>query len=158
MTFIIAFLVIISVLFIVAYISNRRFGVRGLALAAGAMIASLWVSDLTPLIAQAGFVLVQPPLEAVVAVILTLLPALLLLSSGQPNKSTIQRIFGALLFALLAVALLLESIGAALVVENPGDQLYAFMVQYRDVIITICLILATIDLALTKIPKVSSKH
>jgi hypothetical protein len=158
MTFIIAFLVIISVLFIIAYFSNRRFGVRGLALAAGAMISSLWVSDLTPLIAQAGFVLVRPPLESVVAVIVTLLPAVLLLSSGQPNKSTLPRIFGALLFALLAVALLFQPIVAALVIETPGDQLYAFLIQYRDVIITICLIAATIDLALTKIPKIPTKH
>ncbi|MDB5167754.1 MAG: conserved rane protein of unknown function [Candidatus Saccharibacteria bacterium] len=158
MTFIVAFLVIISVLFVIAYISNRRFGIRGLALVSGAMISSLWVSDLTPLIAQAGLVLVQPPLETVVSVTLTLLPAMLLLSSGQQNKSTIRRILGALLFALLAVSLLLTPIGAALVVENPGDQLYMFMVQYRDAIITICLIAATIDLAFTKIPKIPTKH
>jgi len=122
------------------------------------MLATLWVGDLTPIIAQAGFELSTPPLESVVAVVLTLLPALLLLSNGQPNKSTLRRIVGSLLFALLAIVLLLEPIGAALVIDGLGGQVYTSLTQYRVVIITACLVGAILDLAFTKIPKIPSKH
>ncbi|MET0979928.1 MAG: hypothetical protein ABWX90_01580 [Candidatus Saccharimonadales bacterium] len=158
MTFIMILLSMVVALFVLAFITNRRFGIRGLALATGAMIATLWVGDLTPIIAQAGFALSTPPLESVVAVVLTLLPAILLILSGQPNKSILRRVVGSLLFVLLAVVLLLEPIGAALVIEGPGDQLYALLTQYRVVIITVCLIVAILDLAFTKIPKIPSKH
>ena len=158
MTSLIVIIVIAVVLFSLGFITNRRFGLRGLALAAGAMIATLWVGDLTPIIARTGFELSTPPLESVIAVVLTLLPAFLVLSSGQPNKSKLQRTFGSLLFALLAVTLLLEPIGAALVIESPGDKLYAFMAEYRVVTITACLIAAILDLIFTKTPKIPSKH
>jgi hypothetical protein len=158
MTYIVLLLSLIAVLFVIAFISNRRFGVRGLALATGAMLATLWVGDLTPLIAQAGFTLSTPPLESVISVVLTLLPALILLRSGQSNQATFSRALGALLFAVLAVTLLLEPISTALIIEKPGDQLYTFIAQYRVVIITACLLVAILDLVLTKIPKISSKH
>jgi hypothetical protein len=158
MTFIVLLLSMVAVLFILAFMTNRRFGVRGLALAAGAMIATLWVSDLTSIIVQAGFELSTPPLKSVVAAVVTLLPVLLLLSSGHPTKSMLQRVFGSLLFAVLAITLLLEPIGAALVIDGPGQQVYALLTQYRVVIITICLIVAIFDLAFTKIPKIPSKH
>lgn len=158
MTSVVLLLSMIAVLFVIAFMRNRRFGARGLGLAAGAMIATLWVGDLTPIIAQAGFELSTPPLESVVAVALTLLPALLLLSSGQPNTTAVRRIVGAALFALLAVTLLIEPLREALVIEGPGNQVYALLAQYRVVIITACLIVAILDLASTKTPKISSKH
>jgi hypothetical protein len=158
MTFVVVLLLIAAALFIAAFITKRRFGVRGLALAAGAMLATLWVGDLTPIIAQAGFVLVKPPLESVVAAAVTLLPALLLLSSGPSYKSTGSRAIGALLFALLAIVLLLEPIQSAFIIDGSGEQVVAFLSEYRIVIITACLAVAILDLFVTKIPKFSSKH
>src|SRR3954465_8231908 len=120
MSFLIIFLIIIGILFATAYFTKRRFGVLGLALAAGAMLSTLWVGDLTPIIAQAGIVLVKPPLESVVSAALILLPALLLLSSGPSYKSQVQRLVGAGAFAVLAAALLLDPLGSALVIDGVG--------------------------------------
>lgn len=158
MTFVTIFLLLLTGLFALAFFTKRRFGVLGLALVAGAMVSSLWVADLTPVVAQAGFMLVKPPLESVVAASLTLLPAVLLLMSGPSYRLGWQRVVGALLFAVLAAVLLLEPLGSALIIEGPGKQLYDFFVQNHVVIITVCVTLAIFDLLVTKTPKVPSKH
>jgi hypothetical protein len=158
MTFVTIFLLLVAGLFALAFFTKRRFGVLGLALVAGAMVSSLWVADLTPVVAQAGFVLVKPPLESVVAASLTLLPALLLLMSGPSYRAGWQRIMGALLFAVLAAVLLLEPLGSALIIEGPGEQLYSFFTHNSVIIITVCVVLALVDLLLTKTPKIPSKH
>jgi hypothetical protein len=158
MTFTIIFLLLIALLFGVAFFRKRRFGILGLALAAGAMLSALWVGDLTPIIAQTGFVLITPPLESVVAATLTLLPAMLLLSNGPIYHSTLQRVIGASLFAILATTLLLEPLGSALIINGTGKEVYDFFVANRVVIITVCLAVAIIDLLFTKTPKIPSKH
>jgi len=158
MTFVTIFLLLLAALFTLAFFTRRRFGVLGLALATGALISGLWVADLTPVVAQAGFVLIKPPLESVVAASLTLAPALLLLMSGPSYRSSWQRAFGAVLFAVLAAVLLLEPLGSALIIDGPGEQLYKFFVTNRVIIITVCVGMALIDLLLTKTPKMPSKH
>lgn len=158
MNFIIIFSVFLLLLFGVTYLTKRRFGVMGLALAAGAMLSSLWVGDLTPIIASTGVELVRPPLESVVSAALILLPALLLITSGPAYHKAPQRVLGALLFAVFAGVLLLEPFGSALIIEGVGQQVYLFLVQHRQIIITLCLVVAIIDLLLTKTHKPLKKH
>jgi hypothetical protein len=146
------------VLFATAFFTKRRFGVLGLALAAGAMLSTIWVGDLTPIIANAGIILVQPPLQSVVSAGLILLPAVLLLSSGPVYKATYMRVIGAAAFAVLAVALLLEPLGSGLVIDGIGRLVYDFFTQYRVLIITACLALAVLDLLMAKTPKISREH
>lgn len=158
MTFVMIFLLLIMTLFAIAFLTKRRYGVLALGLAAGAMLSTLWVGDLTPIIAQAGFVLVRPPLESVVASLLTLLPAMLLMVNGPAYHKAFQRTAGALLFAVLATVLLLEPLGAALIIEGAGKEVYDFLVTNRIAIITVCLIAAIMDILFTKTSKISSKH
>lgn len=158
MSFFLIFLIGIALLFVLAYSTKRRFGVLGLALAAGAMLSSLWVGSLTPIIANAGVVLVQPPLESVVAACLILLPAVLLLFSGPTYKSHVQRIVGAGAFALLAISLLLEPLGAVLGVNSMARPAYDQLVKYHAIIITACLALAVFDLLTTKTPRHKGKE
>jgi hypothetical protein len=161
MSFVVIFLIVIAALFGLAFFTKRRFGVLGLALAAGAMLAAVWTGDLTPVIAKAGIVLVAPPLASVVAAGLTLLPAICLLLSGPTYKAMPQRIGGALAFAILAVALLLDPLGSALVIEGVGKSVYTYMVEHRTLIITAGLVLAVIDVFITRTPnhaKTPSRH
>lgn len=153
MSFLVIFLIVIAALFALAYMTKRRFGVLGLALAAGAMLSELWVGNLTPIIASAGVVLVQPPLESVVSAGLILLPAILLLFSGPVYKGKVQRIIGSIAFAVLATALLLPPLGSALVIDDTARPIYDTFVQYRPAIITATLIYALADLLITKTPK-----
>lgn len=158
MSFLIVFLIGIGLLFILAYMTKRRFGVLGLALAAGAMVSSLWVGSLTPIIARAGIVLVQPPLQSVVAAALILLPAVLLLSSGPTYRSGLQRILGSTAFALLAISLLLEPLGTVLGIDGVARPAYDQLVRYHAVIVTACLAFAVFDLLTTKTPRHKSKE
>jgi hypothetical protein len=152
MSFVMIFLIVIALLFAAAFFTKRRFGVLGLALAAGAMLSTLWVGDLTPIIANAGIQIIKPPLSSVVSAALILLPAFLLFWSGPTYKTMVQRVVGALAFAGLAIALLLEPLGSALVIDNTGKPVYEFFVQYRAIIVTAGLTLAVVDLLFTKTP------
>ena len=142
----IVFLVAIAVLFLIAFMTKRRFGVLGLALAAGSMLSELWAAKLTPLVAEAGVTVDQPPLITVVAVVLVLLPAVLLLFSGPSYHDQTKRIVGAFLFAALAFALLIEPLGSALVLQDQGRQVYDFFAENRVYIVTAGLVIAIIDL------------
>jgi hypothetical protein len=157
-SFLVIFLILIGALFATAFFTKRRFGVLGLALAAGAMLSTLWVGDLTPIIAKAGIEIIKPPLGSLVSAGLIVAPALVLLFSGPTYKTMRQRIIGAAAFAVLATSLLLEPLGSALVIEGVGKTVYDFFVQYHASIITAALVLAVLDLLVTKTPRGHKEH
>lgn len=142
----IVFGIVLLLLFGLAYVTKRRFGVLGLALAAGSMLSELWAAQLTPLVREAGLVVQSPPLITVVSVALVLLPAVFLLFSGPSYRDTGRRVLGAFLFAALAFALLIEPLGSALVLQAEGRTIYEFFSDNRVYIVTIGLIIAVVDL------------
>jgi len=159
MNVIIVYAVALVALFVLAYVTKRRFGVLGLALAAGAMLSSLWADQLTPLVQQHGFDLTTPPLLTVVSVVLVLLPALLLLLSGPTYHKKVEQVIGALLFSLLAVALLVEPLGSSLALQGDSLQVYNWFMEHRVWLVTLGLVAALVDLLFAKTPKHSkSKH
>lgn len=158
MSFVVIFVSIMVVLFALAFVTKRRFGVLGLALVAGAMLSNLWADTLTPLVAHTGVTLTMPPLAAVVAAGLIVLPAILLLMSGPTYHKMPHRIVGSLAFALLGVTLLLDPLGSALVIDGIGRSVYDSLVQYHVAIITAAMIAALLDIITTKTPKPIAKH
>lgn len=156
------FVIIVVALFVIAFATKRRFGVLGLALAAGAMLSSLWTKELTPLVEQSGVVSITlPPLASLVAAALVLLPAVLLFFSGPVYKDKGSRVIGSLAFSVLALALLLEPLGSALVLQDIGKQIYDFFVENKVYIVTAGLVFALFDILATKTPrhhKESLKH
>lgn len=158
MSFLVVMAIVAAALFITVYITKRRLGVLGLALAAGAILSNLWVGDLTPLVAQAGIEIVRPPLSSVVATVVTLLPAVILLFGGPAYKTTWQRILGSALFAMLAITLLLEPLGAALVIDDKAKPVFDFLQRYQNIFITTGLTLAILDLLTTRNPRGHREH
>jgi len=146
-----------AALFFAVFLSKRRFGVLGLSLAAGSLLSEYWVGDLTPWVAENGITVDRPPLESIVAVVLTLLPSLFLLISGPSYKNKIQRIVGAAAYALLAVALLLSPLHDALIFKGASIDAYELLVLYQVPIISVCLILAVFDLMAVRSPKHHSR-
>lgn len=149
---------IFILLFAGAFISKRRFGLLGLALTAGATLSVMWIDTAGLVVASTGLVRDTPLTEAVILSLIVLLPALLLLFHGYSYKSLFSRIIGSFLFALLALAFLVEPIGHVLVLEGLGAEVYQQIVTYKDVIISAGVILAVIDLFLTKPAHVSEKE
>lgn len=142
----IVFGVVLLLLFGLAFFTKRRFGVLGLALAAGSMLSELWAAQLTPVVRDAGLIVQNPPLITIVSVVLVLLPAVFLLFSGPSYHTMSKRVIGAFLFAALAFALLIEPLGSALVLQAEGRTIYEFLNDNRVYIVTVGLILAVFDL------------
>lgn len=148
-------------LFVASFVTRRRYGVLGLALAAGATLSGLWTAELTPLLQKLGMAQVGISLDVIAAVGLVLLPAILLLLSGPTYQKSHGRIVGSLMFALLALAFSIEALGPLLVLQGWEQNLYDFIAANRTLIVTAGLGVAIFDLLTTKTPKPvadSGKH
>lgn len=145
--------IVVGALFATAYFTRRRFGVLGLALCAGFLLSMMWTDDVTPLVKQAGIVLLTPPLSSVVAATLILLPAVFLLFSGPTNRHKWHRIFGAAAFALMATSFLLTPLGNGMNLDDNTQQIYTTLINNRNLIITAGIAYSLFDLITYKPPK-----
>lgn len=144
---------LVGALFALAYFSRRRFGTLGLALCAGFLLSTMWAADVTPLIRKAGIVFSTPPLSSVVAAVIILLPALILMLGGPTYKKHGHRLIAAGAFALLATSFLLSPLGSSMNMDGSAKQIYKFLVDNRNIIITLAIVYALFDLASYKPPK-----
>ncbi|MFZ1250103.1 MAG: hypothetical protein WAR37_01510 [Candidatus Microsaccharimonas sp.] len=151
------FVVVAIVLFVCAFISKRRFGLLGLALTAGATLSTIWSYDAGLVVSSTGLVPEGVVTQAVTQSLVVLLPAILLLFHGYAYKNMPSRILGSLMFTLLALAFLVEPIGYALPLADFGATVYAWITEYKDIIISVGVVLAVIDLFFTKRVKHTEK-
>jgi hypothetical protein len=161
MNVIIVFGGLAALLFVSAFITKRRFGLLGLALAAGSILSGIWSYDAGLVVGSIGFVPSGPITTAVTLGLIVMLPAGLLLFHGYAYKSMLGRIFGALAFTLLSLAFLVEPLGYALSLDGAGTQVYKWLVEYKDLIISGGMILAVVDLFLSRpahLNEKKSKH
>lgn len=131
---------------------RRRFGVLGLALAAGVIISQSWAEKLTPLIQGQGIDSMAPPLLVIVQAALVVAPAILLLFSGPTYSTKLPRIVGSLLFALLASTFLLSILGGFMQFDEVSLPIYEAFTEIQQVIIVTCLIIAVVDILMTQTP------
>lgn len=140
-------------LFTLAFLTKRRFGVLGLALAAGVLISSNWAALLTPFLEDQGLSVQFIPFSVFVQSTLILIPPLLLLIGGPTYEKTWGRLLGSLLFAVLAVIFLLQPLGDSLRLDGVSLEVYQWVSSKQNIIVVIGLILAVIDLLFAR-----SKH
>lgn len=145
------------VLFLLPFLTKRRYGTLALALGAGYLISTNWAGTVTPFIEQQGVVLVSPPLSSVVATVLVLLPAILLLFNGPKYSDMFSRVVGSAAFAVLAVAFLVEPFSLALALEGESKDVFNAISQWQSVIIVAGLIAAVLDIMLYRPPKDKDK-
>jgi hypothetical protein len=136
-------------LFLAAFISHRRFGLLGLALAAGSILSGIWNYDAGLVVSSIGFPS-GPITNAITLSLIVLLPAILLLFHGHSYKSVIGRVVGAVLFTVLALAFLVVPLGYIAPLTGIGAQVYSWLVHNKELIISIGMVLAVIDLFFTK--------
>ena len=157
MELIIVYAIIIAALFAAAFFTKRRFGLLGLALAAGSLLSSIWGYDAGLVSGLFGFS-GGPMTSAVVTSLMVLLPAGLLLFHGYTYKSLVGRIIGAVLFTILATAFLVEPLSHVLTVQGPAASIYQWVVSNRTSVIGVGLIVAIVDLFLTKPVQLSDRR
>lgn len=153
MTYVIILAIYIGLLFLVAWASRRNMGVPTLTLAAGALLASLWTDSLTPIVAQSGIILVQPPLTSIVSILLTLLPAFLVMMRSHKVSSRHHGVFGSLVFAVLGAVLTYGAFSNAVVLDAQSKLYVVEFVKYQNIIITVCVCLALLDVLFYKKPR-----
>lgn len=141
---------ILVLLFAGAFISKRRFGLLGLALTAGATISTIWADTAGLMVSATGLIPHGPITEAVTLSLVVLLPAILLLFHGYKYKNVIARVIGSFCFAVLALVFLIEPLSHVLVLEGTSAEIYRQILYYKDVVISVGVILAVVDIFLTK--------
>jgi hypothetical protein len=144
-------------LFVASYITKRRFGLLGLALASGYLLSSIWSYN-AGLVAGIFGVPYNPLTSAIILAAITMLPAVILLFHGYTYKSFIGRVVGAGLFTILALAFLIVPLGHILALQGSGLDVYNWLLKSKDTIIGVGLPLAVVDLFLTKPAHLSDKR
>ena len=157
MDVILIFVAIAAALFVSSYMHKRRFGLLGLALAAGSLLSGIWGYDAGLVVSALG-IPSGPLTSAVTLSIIILLPAIVLLFHGYTYNTRIGRIVGASLFTLLALAFLIEPLGHVLVLQGFGANVYDWLVDNRMMIIGAGLTIAVVDLFLTKPAHLSDRR
>lgn len=145
MTFLIILGIYLAILFLIAFFSGRLVALASLALCAGAVLAKLWTTDLTPLVAQAGVQLISPPLGSIVAVALTILPALLVLMKSPRTSRKHHRLLSSLVFAVLGVMLTYGAFSNAVVLDSQSQQVVLQILAYERWILTAGIVLAILE-------------
>lgn len=144
-------------IFVASFITKRRFGLLGLALAAGSILSVIWGYD----IGLEASVFGAPSgtmTTAIVSCLIILFPAGILLFHGDKYKTLPGRIIGASLFTLLAFAFLIEPLSHAITPQGFGSEAFNWLVNNRNTIIGAGLVAAIVDLFLTKSAYFPSKH
>jgi hypothetical protein len=149
---IVVFAGIAVLLFAGSFISKRRFGVLGLALAAGATLSTIWGHDAGLVVAASGIVKDSIYSQAAAQALVVLLPAIVLMFHGYSYKHWPGRLIGSLLFTGLALAFLVEPIGFVLPLDGFGNTVYQTIRQYQDIIISVGIVVAVVDLLFTRTP------
>lgn len=158
MTLVIIVAVLLA-LFALAFLTRRRFGVLGLALAAGVLLAQHADEAIADAIQIAGVPVEPFTYKAAAGIILTLLPALLLMIGGPKYLDKRAAIIGAVAFALLGTLLILGPLTTALptldfAVKSSLDTI----AQYQSGIIAGAIAIAVLDTILLHGAKPIGKH
>ncbi len=151
---------ILLILFGLAFITKRRFGVLGLALAAGVLLAQTAGKYVGDILEKNQFPVAPLTPDAAASVLLILLPALLLLVAGPRYSRARSVLIGSAAFAVLATLLILGPLTTALPTQDESiRQSLTVISNWQGVIITAGISVAVLDTLLLHSGKLSrSRH
>lgn len=147
---IVIFFTLVALLFGGSYVTKRRFGVLGLALAGGSVLAKVWGEEAGLLFSAEGLRLGTLSPENFSLVVILLLPAFALMLHGPRHDSSLQKIGAPFLFTLLALALALQPLQPLLTSSGTGIAIYRNLMQYRDLIVSVGVVLSLADIFFLK--------
>lgn len=151
--------IIIAALFALAFMTRRRFGILGLGLSAGALLAGSLSGSSADLIDAQNISIPGMGSEEIAAVILTLLPSLVLLLSGPRYATLLPAIFGAAAYAVLGTLLLLGPLSSALPADGATQTLLNEVAAIEPVLISATVLIAILDtLSIHGTTHVGRKH
>ncbi len=148
MSVIILFGAILVAVFMIAFVSSRRFGPLALSLAAGFLLSEWWVSWLTELLDGLKLAVSWLPNGVIAALILTLIPLFALLLGGPRYQRKHEKIISAVAIAFLTAALLVVPLGKYVSLDGQAMDLYKVFANSWRYIATVGLVFGLVDLFL----------
>lgn len=154
---------IVFALFGLAFVTKRRFGVLGLGLSAGAILAQSWSREVAHWLQSTNVPVAPLSYMTAATILLILLPALLLLIGGPKYTDRKFAIIGAVCFALLGTMLLIGPLTTDLpMTDNSIRSALNFIAKWQNVLVAGGIALAVADTLHANGPKFSghkkSKH
>lgn len=148
MSVIILFGAILVAVFMITFVSSRRFGPLALSLAAGFLLSEWWASWLTGLLDGLKLAVSCLPNGVIAALILTLIPLFALLLGGPRYQRKHEKIVSAVAIAFLTAALLVAPLGKYVSLDGQAMDLYKVFVNSWRYIATAGLVFGLVDLFL----------
>lgn len=142
---------------LVTFVTGRRFGALSLALAAGALLSSLWEDRLAAIVAEIPVTLAGISASELASIILVVAPAILLLLGGPSYATARGKLLGAVLFTVFTLVLVAEPLRHVLLSDATGKVLYETIVAYRPLIVTAGLAIGLFDMMTTRSGAASHK-
>ncbi len=136
---------IVVILFVVAFVTKRRFGVLGLALAAGYVLSQLWEHYIPHVVQFFGLDMVIVSPVTLVTIVIILLPSVALFFGGPVCRTTRGRLIGSLLYAVLAVIFCMGALEHTMVLSGSGKIAFDAVVDFRPYILTLALMVSIVD-------------
>lgn len=128
------------------YVAKRHFGLPVMGLAVGMVVTQLWAADVVPYAAGVGIGIDRSALLAVVTIVLTVLPAVILVCCGSVVSQRWWRIGGSLIFGVVATYVLVGALSSLVPpVDETSKTVMAVLDGSHAVVVTIGFALALVD-------------
>ena len=144
-----------SVVFVLAFLSARRFGILALGLGAGYILSSIWSVELAKFLGKSGLGLEPNIVELLSIVMLLFAPVVMLLFGGPRYGKKFSRLASALMMGILSVLFLAKPLTKIVVMDDAAISLYGQLAIYWPQAITIGLVLGILDIVLMHAAKKS---
>ena len=119
------------------YVAKRHFGLPVIGLAVGMVMTQLWAADVVPYAAGVGIGIDRSALLAVVTIVLTVLPAVVLVCCGSVVSQRWWRIGGSLVFGIMAVYVLFGALSSFVPVDETSKTVMAALDGSHAAVVTI---------------------
>lgn len=127
------------------YIAKRHFGLPVMGLAVGMVVTQLWAADVMPYAASLSVGIDRSTLLAVVTIVLTVLPAVMLVCCGSVISQRWWRIGGSLVFGIVAVYVLFGVLSSLVPVDETSKTVVAALDGSHAAVVTMGFACALVD-------------
>ena len=128
------------------YVAKRHFGLPVIGLAVGMVMTQLWAADVVPYAAGVGIGIDRSALLAAVTIVLTVLPAVVLVCCGSVISQRWWRIGGSLIFGVVAVYVLFGALSSLVPpVDETSKTIMAVLDGSHAVVVTMGFACALVD-------------
>jgi hypothetical protein len=150
---------IVIALFLLAFVTRRRFGILGLGLSAGALLASSFSRQLAAFFETNSIGIEGVSADILARCVLILLPSLLLLLGGPKYTKTIPRIAGSAGYAVMGTLLLFAPLSALIEINGSATRsALQFVAEYQSGLIALGVAAAVVDTIMMHSPKLRKSH